>query len=71
MPTPVGHRDLTLQVCPSTKGSTKAGDNSDPETFIFIKLFPDVLNLSTRSFVDAVEFLGSVDRDLENMLRWK
>lgn len=58
----------TMKVCSCTEGSARTSDDANPQSFIFVKLLPDALNIPACSFVDAVQFLRSIYRNLYHML---
>ena len=61
----------TMEISPGTESSAGASDDTNPKAFILVKEFPDLLNLSTGSFVDGIEFVSSGQSDLDHSFVWK
>jgi hypothetical protein len=58
-----------MEVRPRAECSPHPSNDTHPQALISVQLLPDLGDLGAGRPVDAIEFLGSVDRDLDNMFR--
>lgn len=58
----------TVKISPSAESSAGASNDSNPQAFILIEEFPDLLDLSAGSFGDGIELFCPCQSDLDNSL---
>ena len=58
-----------MEVRPRAECPPHPGDDTHPQAFISVQLLPDLGDLGAGRLVDAIELLGPVDRDLDNVFR--
>ena len=58
---------LTLQICASTESAPCACDDADAEMRFAVQPVPDAMKLMVAGIVHAIELLGSIEGDEEDV----